>query len=75
MLRLAAWSFIEEEKPNFDLVTLNPPMVYGPLRHSISGVDNLNESTARIYNLFFKTSKDAELPPSEFRNAQEFIVY
>jgi nucleoside-diphosphate-sugar epimerase len=60
----AAWSFIEEEKPNFDLVTLTPPMVYGPLRHSISGVDNLNESTARIYNLFFTTSKDAELPPN-----------
>ncbi|TGO57759.1 hypothetical protein BCON_0062g00290 [Botryotinia convoluta] len=32
---LASWDFVEKEKPNFDLVTLTPPMVYGPLRHTI----------------------------------------
>lgn len=25
----AAWDFVEEEKPNFDLATINPPMVFG----------------------------------------------
>ena len=60
----AAWDFIEKEKPNFDLVTLNPPMVYGPLRHSITSVKQLNESNARIYNLFVNSSKDAPLPPN-----------
>jgi len=64
MLKFLAWHFIEEEKPNFDLVTLAPPMVYGPLRHSIRA-DNLNESTARIYKLFINSSRDAELPPSK----------
>jgi nucleoside-diphosphate-sugar epimerase len=61
---LAAWDFIKSEKPNFDLVTLTPPMVYGPLRHSVTGVKALNESTARIYNLFFDTTAEASLPPN-----------
>ena len=25
----AAWEFVEQEKPNFDLVTMNPPLVIG----------------------------------------------
>lgn len=59
-----AWEFIENESPNFDLVTLTPPMVYGPLRHSIDSVKQLNESNGRIYNLFVNSSKDKELPPN-----------
>jgi nucleoside-diphosphate-sugar epimerase len=59
-----AWDFMEKEKPNFDLVTITPPMIYGPLRHSISSVKQLNESNGRIYNLFINTSKDAPLPPN-----------
>lgn len=27
----AAWEFVEKEKPNFTLSTINPPMVYGPI--------------------------------------------
>jgi len=60
----AAWDFLEKEKPNFDLVTLTPPMVYGPLRHTITSVKQLNESNSRIYNLFINSSKDAPLPPN-----------
>ena len=60
----SAWEFIEKEKPNFDLVTLTPPMIYGPLRHSIDSVEHLNESNGRIFNLFINTSKDAPLPPN-----------
>ena len=60
----AAWEFVEKEKPNFDLVTLTPPMIYGPLRHSITSVKQLNESNARIYNLFVNSSKEAPLPPN-----------
>ena len=59
----AAWEFLETEKPSFDIVVLNPPMVYGPLRHSVPSVKDLNESTARIYNLFVNAKADDELPP------------
>jgi hypothetical protein len=61
---LPAWEFVEREKPAFDLVVLNPPMVYGPLRHTISNVSELNESNLRIWRLFIDTNKDAELPPN-----------
>jgi hypothetical protein len=59
-----AWEFVEKEQSNFDLVMLTPPMIYGPLRHSISSVSQLNESNARIYNLFINSKEDAELPPN-----------
>ena len=59
----AAWDFIETEKPGFDVVTLCPPMVYGPLEHTVKKTSDLNESTARIYNLFINSKKDAPLPP------------
>lgn len=60
----AAWEFLDTEKPNFDIVVLNPPMVYGPLRHSVPSVKDLNESTARIYNLFINAKPEDELPPN-----------
>lgn len=27
----AAWDFVKNEKPNFSLATINPPMVFGPI--------------------------------------------
>lgn len=27
----AAWEFVEKEKPNFTLSTINPPLVFGPI--------------------------------------------
>ena len=39
-------------------------MVYGPIRHTITSVKQLNESNLRIYNLFVNSSKDASLPPN-----------
>jgi hypothetical protein len=59
-----AWDFIRDEKPNFDLVALCPPMVYGPLHHSINSISELNESNSRIWKLFINSSKDAPLPPN-----------
>jgi nucleoside-diphosphate-sugar epimerase len=64
LLTIVAWEFVEKEKPNFDLVTMTPPMVYGPLRHSVKSVKELNQSNGRIYELFIASNKDAELPPN-----------
>ena len=53
----AAWDFLEKEKPSWDLVTLNPPMIYGP---SVAWATkkSLNTSSKAIYNvsLFFSSS-------------------
>ena len=35
----AAWEFLEKERPNFTLSTINPPMVFGPI------VSFINRST------------------------------
>lgn len=38
----SAWEYIEKNKPGYDLVTMNPPVVWGPLLHATEG--NLNTS-------------------------------
>jgi len=48
----AAWDFVENDKPNFSVATVNPPMVYGPAIQNITSLKNLNTSTADIYRLF-----------------------
>jgi hypothetical protein len=55
---------MKEHKPHFDLVSLNAPMVYGPILHSISKVSLLNESNLRIWNLFIDSSSNADMPPN-----------
>ena len=47
----AAWEFVEKQKPNFDLVTLCPPLVFGPVIHSLKSLDELNTSNKRIWGL------------------------
>lgn len=46
-----AWEFIEREKPGFDLVTLCPPMTFGPVVHPIRAASQLNESNARLWDV------------------------
>ncbi|KAL4934305.1 SDR family oxidoreductase [Aspergillus undulatus] len=48
---LAAWKFIEDKKPPFDLVTLCPPMTFGPIVHPIASVETLNESNATLWKV------------------------
>ena len=47
----AAWEFVEKEKPNFELSTLNPPLVLGPIVHYLNSLDALNTSNERIRNM------------------------
>lgn len=48
---LAAWDFIKTEKPLFDLVTLCPPMVFGPVVHPVANIASLNESNAGLWSV------------------------
>lgn len=47
----AAWDCIQNETPHFDLVTICPPMVFGPVVHPVSKVSELNESTKTIWEV------------------------
>ncbi|KAH6620825.1 hypothetical protein B0J18DRAFT_430807 [Chaetomium sp. MPI-SDFR-AT-0129] len=47
----AAWDFVERENPRFDLVTINPPMVFGPVVHYLASWDGVNTSNARVVDV------------------------
>jgi nucleoside-diphosphate-sugar epimerase len=47
----AAWEFVASQKPNFDLVTLCPPMVFGPVVHPVPTVSDLNESNSVLWSV------------------------
>ncbi|KAK5807492.1 hypothetical protein VI817_001750 [Penicillium citrinum] len=48
---LAAWDFIKNEQPPFDLVTLCPPMVFGPVVHPVPSIEQLNESNSVLWSV------------------------
>lgn len=47
----AAWDFMTTNKLSFDLATICPPMVYGPIKSATVDLQNLNTSSEHIYNL------------------------
>ncbi|OAA66500.1 NAD dependent epimerase/dehydratase [Niveomyces insectorum RCEF 264] len=47
----AAWDFVRERRPGFDLVTLCPSMTFGPVVHPIANMDQLNESNAMLWRV------------------------
>lgn len=49
----AAWKFVETEKPNFDVATICPPLVFGPVadEQPFAGLDSLNTSNLRIRDI------------------------
>lgn len=47
----AAWKFVADEKPNFDLVTVCPPLVLGPVVHHLATLDSINTSNERVVAL------------------------
>ncbi|KAF4628917.1 hypothetical protein G7Y89_g9235 [Cudoniella acicularis] len=59
----AAWDFVKSEKPSFTLTSLNPPMVYGPVIHSLSSLDSINTSNVRFVSLL-KGSPSTPCPPT-----------
>ncbi|KAI9698627.1 MAG: methylglyoxal reductase (NADPH-dependent) gre2 [Bogoriella megaspora] len=57
----AAWEFLEKEKPNFTISTMNPPMVFGPVVHYLNSLSALNTSNQIINNMVQGKCRD-EIP-------------
>ncbi|KDQ10859.1 hypothetical protein BOTBODRAFT_35814 [Botryobasidium botryosum FD-172 SS1] len=57
----AAWDFVERYKNNitFDLVTVLPSFVFGPLLQEVSSLENLNTSSRMVYDAL-KAEKSTE---------------
>ncbi|PYH99623.1 NAD(P)-binding protein [Aspergillus ellipticus CBS 707.79] len=62
----AAWEFVEKEKPNFNIATVNPPLVFGPVVHYLNSLDSINTSNQRISNLIQGKYKDGVPPTGAF---------
>ncbi|KAI0145529.1 3-beta hydroxysteroid dehydrogenase/isomerase family protein [Xylariaceae sp. FL1272] len=45
----AAWDFVRDRNPGFDLVTICPSMTFGPVAHPISSPRELNETNAMLW--------------------------
>lgn len=52
-----AWDYVKENKPNFNISTICPPMVYGPNAQTLTSLDHLNLSSADIYRLIDGSEK------------------
>lgn len=48
---MAAWAFERDEKPNFTIATMCPPLVLGPIVHYLNSLEALNTSNQRVRNL------------------------
>lgn len=58
---LEAWNYLKDKKPTFDLVTLCPPMTFGPVVHPVQSVDSLNVSNSMLWKI---ASGESPLPVS-----------
>ncbi|KAA8910670.1 hypothetical protein FN846DRAFT_938130 [Sphaerosporella brunnea] len=60
----SAWNFVEDEKPNFEISTINPPLVFGPIKeYSSSSLDAINTSNEVFRNIVQGKYKE-KLPPN-----------
>ncbi|KAG8747006.1 methylglyoxal reductase (NADPH-dependent) gre2 [Ceratobasidium sp. 414] len=64
----AAWAEVETKKPTWDLATINPPMVFGPILQQVDDPSNLNTSVAMLYKIIHakegETSQETLLQPN-----------
>jgi nucleoside-diphosphate-sugar epimerase len=58
----AAWDFLDEKKPHFDIITIQPPLVFGPYEHDVT-LETLNESNSQIWRII-SSGPDAIVPPT-----------
>lgn len=57
----AAWDFVEKEKPNFKLTTVNPSYVFGPQAFASTIGDLINTSSDILYSIL-KLKPNEKLP-------------
>ncbi|KAG0661671.1 methylglyoxal reductase (NADPH-dependent) gre2 [Rhodotorula mucilaginosa] len=58
----AAWKWVESEKPAFDITTIQPPLIFGPVIHQVPSPDKLNTSVNNFYQFLVgkKSAEDAQ---------------
>lgn len=57
----AAWKYIEDHKPQFDLTVINPDIIIGPMLQYVPSPKSVNETNMfAIYNFMNGTYKSIE---------------
>ncbi|KAK4701200.1 hypothetical protein P7C70_g5036, partial [Phenoliferia sp. Uapishka_3] len=58
----AAWDFVEKHTKNgvapFDIATINPPLIFGPILHDVKSASSLNTSVGAFYAFLTGAKKD-----------------
>jgi len=72
----AAWEFMEANKGkiNFDLITLQPPFIFGPSIHEVSDAKNLNTSLAYFWDLVFNPASAGKKNKEELTSSPGPVV-
>jgi nucleoside-diphosphate-sugar epimerase len=47
----AAWKFMHDHQPNFELTTICPPVVFGPVIHHLGSLSAINTSNQRFVDM------------------------
>ncbi|VDB82649.1 unnamed protein product [Peniophora sp. CBMAI 1063] len=55
----AAWAFVKEHKPAWDLAVINPPFIWGPPIHEVHSADKLNTSQKMFFDILIGTWPEA----------------
>jgi len=63
LAEVAAWDFVEKEKPNFTISTLCPPTVLGPVVHYLNDLASINTSNELVRDLI-QGKMQKGLPPT-----------
>ncbi|ORX38574.1 D-lactaldehyde dehydrogenase [Kockovaella imperatae] len=56
------WDFVEKNKPNWEAVTINPPVIFGEIIHECPTPEKLNTSVARVYEWAAGKKTEKDLP-------------
>lgn len=59
----AAWDYVASSKPRFDLVTVNPPLVFGPVLPHLASANSVNVSNQALADLMAGKWKET-IPPA-----------
>jgi len=62
LAEMAAWDFVKNEKLKFDIVVINPPLVFGPVHPWIASLESFNLSNQRILDMTTGKMKERLVP-------------
>ncbi|GAA6053251.1 hypothetical protein JCM3770_002678 [Rhodotorula araucariae] len=72
----AAWKYLDTEKPSFDLVTIQPPLIFGPVLHAVKAPSALNTSVNNFFQFLEgrKSAEDAQVGFGSFVDVRDVAL-